>query len=202
MSFSCPHCTKPIEDVVPRSRLDEKNNTIKAQDQKIKDMGDQLAATETLKAEVAQVGNLRDQLALARAGITDERTGRRLLGAYRAEIEGTEKPPALADWIKGDGADLLATLRAAPPATPAPAAAPMDAAAIAPPAAPPPPTPTLALPKDRGAPPPPAPGTGRLTVVQAEERAAPLRAEYRIAAPERKVAIRAELDAIQKMVAN
>lgn len=199
MSFTCPHCTKPIDDVVPRSRLDEKNNTIKVQDQKLKDMGDQLAATETLKAEVAQVGSLRDQLALARAGITDERTGRRLLGAYRAEIEGAEKPPALADWIKGDGADLLATLRAAPPASSAPAAAPMDA--IAPPAAPPPPTPTLALPKDRGAPPPPAPGTGRLTVAQAEERAAPLRAEYRQAAPERKVAIRAELDAIQKMVA-
>lgn len=199
MSFTCPHCTKPIDDVVPRSRLDEKNNTIKVQDQKLKDMGDQLAATETLKAEAAQVGSLRDQLALARAGITDERTGRRLLGAYRAEIEGAEKPPALADWIKGDGADLLATLRAAPPASSAPAAAPMDA--IAPPAAPPPPTPTLALPKDRGAPPPPAPGTGRLTVAQAEERAAPLRAEYRQAAPERKVAIRAELDAIQKMVA-
>lgn len=199
MSFTCPHCTKPIDDVVPRSRLDEKNNTIKVQDQKLKDMGDQLAATETLKAEAAQVGSLRDQLALARAGITDERTGRRLLGAYRAEIEGAEKPPALADWIKGDGADLLATLRAAPPAPPAPAAAPLDA--IAPPAAPPPPTPTLALPKDRGAPPPPAPGTGRLTVAQAEERAAPLRAEYRQAAPERKVAIRAELDAIQKMVA-
>lgn len=199
MSFTCPHCTKPIEDVVPRSRLDEKNNTIKVQDQKLKDMGDQLAATEALKAEAAQVGSLRDQLALARAGITDERTGRRLLGAYRAEIEGAEKPPALADWIKGDGADLLATLRAAPPASSAPAAAPMDA--IAPPAAPPPPTPTLALPKDRGAPPPPAPGTGRLTVAQAEERAAPLRAEYRQAAPERKVAIRAELDAIQKMVA-
>lgn len=199
MSFTCPHCTKPIDDVVPRSRLDEKNNTIKVQDQKLKDMGDQLAATETLKAEAAQVGSLRDQLALARAGITDERTGRRLLGAYRAEIEGAEKPPALADWIKGDGADLLATLRAAPPAPPAPAAAPMDA--IAPPAAPPPPAPSPALPRDRGAPPPPAPGTGRLTVVQAEERAAPLRAEYRQAAPERKAAIRAELDAIQKMVA-
>lgn len=199
MSFNCPHCTKPIEDVVPRSRLDEKNNTIKAQDQKLKDMGDQLAATETLKAEAAQVGSLRDQLALARAGITDERTGRRLLGAYRAEIEGTEKPPALADWIKGDGADLLATLRAAHPA---PAVAPPEAAPGAPAAAPPPPAPTPALPKDRGAPPPPAPGTGRLTVAQAEERAAPLRAEYRQATPERKTAIRAELDAIQKMVAN
>ena len=204
MSFACPHCTKPIEDVVPRARLDEKTSAIKNQDAKLAGLEEQLKAMETVKAEAAQVARLRDELALSRAGIQDERQARRVLGAWKADSEGAEKPPSLTDWMKADGADIVAAFRAAPapsapadpaaPAAPAAHAAPGQAAPAAAPAAAP-------LPRDRGAAPPPPPGTGRLTQQQAEAQAAPLRAEYGKATPERRTEIRKQLGAIEAQVA-
>ena len=150
MSFACPHCTKPIEDVVPRARLDEKTSAIKNQDAKLTALEEQLKAMENVKAEAAQVARLRDELALSRAGIQDERQARRVLGAWKADSEGAEKPPGLTDWMKADGADIVGAFRAAPapsapadpaaPAAPAVPAAPGQAAPAAAPAAAPLPT--------------------------------------------------------------
>jgi len=209
MSFACPHCTKPIEDVVPRARLDEKTSAIKNQDAKLTALEEQLKAMENVKAEAAQVARLRDELALSRAGIQDERQARRVLGAWKADSEGAEKPPSLTDWMKADGADFLAAFRAAPAAAPADPAAPASPGQAAAPASPgqaaaPAAAPAAAaapLPRDRGAAPPPPPGTGRLTQQQAEQLAAPLRAQYGKAPPERRVEIRKQIDAIVAQVA-
>jgi hypothetical protein len=212
MSFACPHCTKPIEDVVPRARLDEKTSAIKNQDAKLTALEEQLKAMENVKAEAAQVARLRDELALSRAGIQDERQARRVLGAWKADSEGAEKPPSLTDWMKADGADFLAAFRAAPAAAPADPAAPASPGQAAAPAAGQPaaaasaPAPASApaaapLPRDRGAAPPPPPGTGRLTQQQAEQLAAPMWAQYRKAPPERRAEIRKQIDAIVAQVA-
>ena len=209
MSFACPHCTKPIEDVVPRARLDEKTSAIKNQDAKLTALEEQLKAMENVKAEAAQVARLRDELALSRAGIQDERQARRVLGAWKADSEGAEKPPSLTDWMKADGADFLAAFRAAPAAAPADPAAPASPGQAAAPASPGQAAAPAAgqaaaaapLPRDRGAAPPPPPGTGRLTQQQAEQLAAPLRSQYAKAPPERRAEIRKQIDAIVAQVA-
>jgi hypothetical protein len=200
MSFACPHCTKPIEDVVPRARLDEKTSAIKNQDAKLTALEEQLKAMEGVKAEAAHVARLRDELALSRAGIQDERQARRVLGAWKADSEGAEKPPSLTDWMKADGADFLAAFRAAPAAAPADPAAPASPGQAAAPAAGQAAA-AAPLPRDRGAAPPPPPGTGRLTQQQAEQLAAPLRAQYGKAPPERRAEIRKQIDAIVAQVA-
>lgn len=185
MSFECPHCTKAIEGIVPKSRFDEKSAALKAADEKI-------ARIPALEQEVSAASRLREELALARAGITDERAARRLLSAYRSDVEGTDQPAPLADWLRGDGADDVAryTVRAAPVVA--------DAPAVAAPAAPAPVVaPRSALPRDTGSPPPQPPGTGRLTEAQVAPRLAALQSEYRTAPSDRRTAIRGEISALQ-----
>jgi pyruvate/2-oxoglutarate dehydrogenase complex dihydrolipoamide acyltransferase (E2) component len=199
MAYDCPHCQKSIDDVIPRARLDEKNTIIKAQDERFKKMEDQLREIETLREQAGQVGRLRDELALSRAGVHDERQARRILGAWRADSEGHEKPPTLHEWMSGDGAEFVRPFLAAPPVAQPQA----EAQATPPAAAQPAPAPAAAqppMPRDRGAAPPPPPSTGRLTPQQAEDRARPLRDEYRGASVERRVEIRRQIEAITSQV--
>jgi len=140
MQFTCPHCSQsaPLDGYVTRETLAKQ---VAEKDAAIQGMQQQLSAAAATGKATAR---LSDELALARAGVTDPTAARRVIGAYKADAEEMgEKAPSFADWIKGEGASVVSPFRsvaAAPSAPPPPAApaAPSEPAALAQPAAAPP----------------------------------------------------------------
>lgn len=162
--MKCPHCESAIEGVIPRERLNGKN-------QQIKDLEAQLqAASEAAQAAgklEAQATELQQQLAAAQAEhqayVLQSQTSADLMRAgvldaedqdlvrWRYERLGEDRP-SFADWLQAGAREdrHLASLWSAPaPAAPAEASAPQTAPAA--PAAP------AAAPAPAAALPPPAP---------------------------------------------
>lgn len=143
-------------------------------DSHIKERGKLQSALDAASRELqalqsgSSINALRLQLA---QGAPDERTTKQLMAAYKADIEGNDKPPTIGDWLQGDGKLWASALKPVATTTP-PATPPAVPPAATPPAAAPPNTSTTAVPAS-----PPT----KATPDQVKKRAAEIVAERKIA---------------------
>ena len=161
MAHECPSCKaalKPDElGLVPAARLTEESTKRTAAEKAAQDAQKQLSDL-TASNHLAQL-----RLSLSGEAVISERNTKQVYAAYKADIEGNEKPPSLADWLKGDGATWGAVLKAAQapahPAPPAPPAPQTPPAPAAPPFQTPPAPPAPQPPQTPNPPPNTNPGT-------------------------------------------
>ena len=95
-------------EAVPKSRLDTQITAKREAEAALTEAQGKLAdlpkITKRLAELEGEVVTHRTAAELSALGVTDSRAQRSLRAIYSAEIDGVEKPPTLADWIKGDGA--------------------------------------------------------------------------------------------------
>lgn len=207
MAHECPSCKaalKPDElGLVPTARLTEESAKRTAAEKAAQDAQKQLTDL-TASNNLAQL-----RLSLSGEAVISERNTKQVYAAYKADIEGNEKPPSLADWLKGDGATWGAVLKAAQaPVPPAPPTSPATQTPPAPASPPPPPSQTPPAPPAPQAPNPPpntnpgtvsaAPNTG-LTPEQYSRMSGEIATRYvNERNPAEKAKIRAEQKALDE----
>lgn len=115
MSDQCPHCQGELKDHVPRSRINEKNETIKKLEKELLEAGPKVSGFDNLQSELeqtkAELEKVRTSstrsLAAARSGFTDDNAMPFLELAYRQSQDGKEEGERVSfeDWIAAeDGA--------------------------------------------------------------------------------------------------
>ncbi len=103
MPYACPHCTKAIDDVVPKDRIDAKNQEILLLKTSNTELTTQVAGHAGVAQELAKLKSTNAELEqtniLTGAGVAaDKHKGFRVL--YDSAIAGVESPPTFGDWMK------------------------------------------------------------------------------------------------------
>ena len=187
MSFECPHCSKAIENVVSKQTFDERVSKLSEGKKAAEEKASKLQALADRAAPLA---------AKAHGYETDADTLETLQARYEKSVKNGYTAD-FSDWLgdsEGAAKDpVAARFRAAP--SPAPAQAPKAEApkAEAPPAARVPSTPTTTSTTA-----PPQVGWTEAQVKTANDR---LLVEYSKATPERRAAIRTEMEANRGKIA-
>tara|TARA_Y100001973_G_scaffold103343_1_gene170391 strand:- start:440 stop:1033 length:594 start_codon:yes stop_codon:yes gene_type:complete len=133
MAYNCPHCSKGIDDVIPKARFDDVNNarktaieTVETLTAKLSQSQESAPELDTLKQQLAELNDQMSKqttshdmaLTVARAGIMDADDAADLLAIFKRR--GGDTP--LAEWL-GNRADLpRAAAALLPDQSPTPAA--------------------------------------------------------------------------------